>query len=311
MTAALPLIGHAQAQSRFLSARESGRLHHGWIVQGPSGIGKARFVRRLAALMLGADSPDAPGDDSVMQKVISGSHPDLKWVTRGLNDKGQLKQDISVEQIRELNKFFALRPAMSGWRIGIIDALDESNASGLNALLKTLEEPPKNALLMLISHCTKPLLPTIRSRCQVLRLGQLSDADTKTVLEQQGIEDKFAASLASGRPGYGMALLETGGGAAVQAARTLLKSIDKPSSGVVAEALQAASRDAGSIAAFTDTLLSWTADHAVQTPALGKTWMDLHHIRATATEMNMTPLQTASKLLAVLQDALKKQVLAA
>lgn len=311
MTAALPLIGHAQAQSRFLSARESGRLHHGWIVQGPSGIGKTRFVRRLAALMLGADGPDAPGDDSVMQKVISGSHPDLKWVTRGLNDKGQLKQDISVEQIRELNKFFALRPAMSGWRIGIIDALDESNASGLNALLKTLEEPPRNALLMLISHGTKPLLPTIRSRCQVLRLGPLSDADTKTVLEQQGIEDKRAASLASGRPGYGMTLLETGGGAAVQAARTLLKAIDRPSAGVVAEALQAASRDAGSVAAFTDTLLSWTAEHATQTPALGKTWMDLHHIRATATEMNMTPLQTASKLLAVLQDALKKQVIAA
>ena len=80
MNAALPMIGHRIPEDRFLAARASGRLHHGWIIQGPSGVGKALFAKRLAALMLGAVSTDAGEDDPVMQKVISGSHPDLKWL---------------------------------------------------------------------------------------------------------------------------------------------------------------------------------------------------------------------------------------
>ncbi|MCF6329680.1 MAG: DNA polymerase III subunit delta', partial [Henriciella sp.] len=241
MSAALPMIGHKLAQERFLAARQSGRLHHGWILQGPSGIGKSLFAKRLGALILGAKTVDAPVEDSVMQKVISGSHPDLKWVTRGLNDKGQLRQDIIVDQIRDLNRFFALRPALAGWRVGVIDALDETNISGLNALLKTLEEPPQNAILLLISHGTKPLLPTIRSRCQVLRLNALSDDETTQVLNSIGTNDKLVASLAHGRPGYGLALKESGGAAAAQAARTMLSSIRKPESGIFAQALKAAS----------------------------------------------------------------------
>ena len=186
MNAAFPLIGHTEPEKRFLLAKESGRLHHGWIFQGPSGIGKSIFAHRIAGLMLGAAAPDAPVDDKIMQLVLSGGHPDLKWVERGLNEKGKLRQDITVDQIRDLNHFFALRPALAGWRIGVIDALDEMNVSGMNALLKTLEEPPNNALLILISHGSQPILPTIRSRCQVLRLYPLSEDDTKTVLNQTG-----------------------------------------------------------------------------------------------------------------------------
>lgn len=134
MSAALPMIGHQVPQDRFMAARASGRLHHGWLVRGPSGIGKSLFVKRLAALLLGAESPDAPNTDPVMQKVISGSHPDLKWVKRELNDRGKLKQDISVDQLRDLNAFFALRPALAGWRVGVIDAIDEANRSGTNEI---------------------------------------------------------------------------------------------------------------------------------------------------------------------------------
>ena len=150
MTAAFPLLGHTLQADRFLKAGKSGRLHHGWILLGPSGIGKSIFAKRIAGLMLGADSVDAPDTDATMQLVQSGGHPDLKWVTRGLNEKGKLRQDITVEQIRDLNQFFSLRPALSGWRVGVIDALDEMNISGMNALLKTLEEPPNNALLVML-----------------------------------------------------------------------------------------------------------------------------------------------------------------
>ncbi len=303
MTAALPLIGHDDQTRTFLTARESGRLHHGWILQGPSGIGKSRFAKRTAAMILGAAGPDASSDDPIMQKVLSGSHPDLKWIARENNEKGQLRQDITVGQIRDLNKFFSLRPAMAGWRVGVIDALDEANLSGLNALLKTLEEPPKNALLLLISHGTRTVLPTIRSRCHVLRFNRLSDSDTKRVLEGEG--DAFTASLAHGRPGYALSLAGGRAPSAVQALKTLLKSIDRPNSAIVAQAIQAGAADEKSLNAFTDTILAWTAKQAQENPQLGKTWLALHAVRATAIELNLTPLQTTAKLISVLQDGLK------
>ncbi|MEL6665915.1 MAG: AAA family ATPase [Pseudomonadota bacterium] len=305
MTAAFPLQGHGAQEDRFLAARASGRLHHGWIFQGPSGIGKSIFARRIAGLMLGAESPDASSDDKTMQLVLSGGHPDLKWVERGLNEKGKLRQDITVEQIRELNQFFTLRPAMAGWRVGVIDALDEMNVSGMNALLKTLEEPPNNALLILISHSTQPILPTIRSRCQVLHLYPLSDEHTKTVLSSQEGNSDLAMDLAPGRPGYGIELSQTAGAKAVQSARALLRNVRKPSGGVVSAALTSVLVDEGSLNAFTDTLLTWVAEKADADPELSQTWLRMHQVRATAGELNLTPLQTATKLFSVLQDGVK------
>ncbi|MEO0607189.1 MAG: DNA polymerase III subunit delta' [Pseudomonadota bacterium] len=305
MSAAFPLIGQAQPEQRFLAARASGRLHHAWILQGPSGIGKSIFARRIAGLMLGADAADAAADDKTMQLILSGGHPDLKWIARGLNEKGKLRQDITVDQIRELNRFFSLRPALSGWRIGVVDALDEMNVSGMNALLKTLEEPPNNALLLLISHGTEPLLPTIRSRCQVLRLNPLNEDETKRVLAKIEGGSELAFELANGRPGYGVALAQTGGAKAVQTARALLRNIRKPSAGMVSAALSAAVVDEGSLQAFSDTLLSWVADKADQEVDLAKTWLALHEVRTTAQTLNLTPLQTAAKLFATLQDGLK------
>lgn len=305
MSAAFPLEGHSAQEDRFLAARASGRLHHGWIFQGPSGIGKSIFARRIAGLMLGAASPAAGIDDKAMQLVLSGGHPDLKWVERGLNEKGKLRQDITVEQIRELNQFFTLRPAMAGWRVGVIDALDEMNVSGMNALLKTLEEPPNNALLILISHSTQPILPTIRSRCQVLRFYPISDEDTKTVLSSHDGNTELAMDLAPGRPGYGLELSQTAGAKAVQSARALLRNVRKPSGGVVSAALTSVLVDEGSLNAFSDTLLAWVAEKADADPDLSHTWLKMHEVRATAGELNLTPLQTATKLFSVLQDGVK------
>jgi DNA polymerase-3 subunit delta' len=305
MSAAFPMVGHVDAEARFMAARASNRLHHGWIFQGPSGIGKSIFARRIAALMLGAEATDAALDDRIMQLVASEGHPDLHWVKRELNEKDKLRQDITVDQIRDLNQFFSLRPAMSGWRVGVIDSLDEMNVSGMNALLKTLEEPPNNALLILISHGQKPMLPTIRSRCQVLRLYPLSDTDTKSALAGFDGDMSLARKLAHGRPGYGIQLSQTGGAKAVQAAQALLKSPVKPSAGIVSSALSAAVTDEGALQAFTDTLLNWLAEKAETDPALGKTWLEMHQVRATADALNLTPLQTAGKLFATLQQGLK------
>lgn len=300
--AAFALIGHGGAEQRFLRAKDSGRLHHGWIIQGPSGIGKSIFTKRLAANILGAQSPDAAIDDPVMQRVASLGHPDFKWISREPNEKGVLRQDISVDQIRELNHFFALKPAMAGWRVGVVDALDEMNVAGLNALLKTLEEPPANAILFLISHLQEPVLATIRSRCQILSLNALSAPDTEAVLSQFPEQAKLAGRLAQGRPGYGLTLADSGAASALQAANTLLKSITKPKSGVLSSALQAAITDNASLDAFGDHILNWTAEQASHNPELAKTWLTLHRIRHEAKHLNLTPLQTAAKLITTLQN---------
>ena len=305
MSPALPMNGHEEAEKTFLSARSTGRLHHGWIVRGPSGIGKSLFVRRLASVMLGASSPDAPDTDAVMQKVLSGSHPDLYWLQRELNEKGQLRQDITVEQVRGLTHFFTLKPAMSGWRIGVIDALDEMNVSGMNALLKTLEEPPVNAILFLVSHDTRTILPTIKSRCRVLRLKPLSKKDTEQVLTAQGSSTPLATELAGGRPGYGLKLSTASGAKAGQAIRAVLKSIHKPSPAAVAEALTAAGQDDVALAAFADELARWTAAMAENDPELAEAWLALQRTRATGEELNLTPPQLAAKMLAIVQDAVR------
>lgn len=305
MTAARPLYGHGTAEARFLGARASGRLHHGWIVEGPSGIGKAVFVQRLAAVLLGAAAPDAPDTDPVMQKVLSGAHPDLKWLRREVGERDQLRQNVTVQQVRDLTGFFGLRPALGGWRVGVLDSLDETHLAGQNALLKTLEEPPRNALLFLINHGTMPVLPTIRSRCQTLRLSRLGPEDTQAVLHLAGAGEDDLSLLARGRPGYALDLKETGGVAAARAADALLKTIERPAPTLVAHTLLAASRDAGALAAFGDVLLDWIAVRAPDQPGWGKVWLDIHAVRAEAAALALTPLQTATKMLAILQDGAK------
>ncbi len=301
MTGALEMIGHAAAETAFQSAKASGHLHHAWILKGPSGIGKSLLVRRLCASLLGASNLDQEGD-AVVQKVISGSHPDLKWVTRTTNDKGQLKQDISVEQIRDLNHFFTLRPALSGWRIGVIDALDEMNVSGLNALLKTLEEPPNKAILFLISHGTKPDLPTIRSRCQLLRLNPLSNDDTKAVLDRKGGADSLVLPLANGRPGLALSLGAEGIARTIQATRDLLSKHGTRGDRAVAEALSKAVKSDEALAVYTTLIMDWCATKAEDNPAYASTWLKLQHLRAQADDLNLTPLQRATKLWAVLNS---------
>jgi len=306
---ALPLYGHEAAQSEFLSARTSGRLHHAWIIEGLSGIGKARFATRLASLLLGAspvagDAAGAPASDPVMQKILSSGHPDLKHVQRGLNDKGNLKQDITVDQIRELNAFFSLKPAMGGWRIGILDALDEMNANSMNAVLKTLEEPPPQALLFLISHATAPVLPTIRSRCQTLRLRPLSTEDTRAVLEMMEIEAPGdMTALVRGRPGRAADLSGAKVLAAASAAQTLVKSMPSPNEAQLSHAILSAGEDEQAFAAFAEAVLGWVSERAETDPDWSQAGFEGQRIVATQRGLHMPPVQAASKLVSCLQTA--------
>lgn len=307
MNAALPLFGHEAAEAAFLSAFRSGRLHHAWLIEGASGIGKARLAERIAAYLLGARGPssspfDAPADDPVMRAILAGNHPDLSVQRRELNDKGKLAQDITVEQIRQMGHFFSMKPAMGGWRVGIVDAIDEANRNAANALLKTLEEPPAQSILLLINHRSKPILPTIRSRCRTLQLSVLSKEDCERALEAAGAP-REAGQLAQGRPGHGLRLSSPAAISAAGTARALIKAMPRPSDQLVSSALSAASDGPEAALAFRDEVLSWMAGRAETDVRAAKAWLGLARLSGDAETLNMDAAQVASKIIAAIHEA--------
>ena len=214
------LLGQSQAEGTFLQAFNSGRLHHGWMMTGPRGVGKATLAWRLARFLLAtpendggmfapppADSLDIPDTHPIARRITALSEPRLFLLRRAWDEKKAKLQDVlSVDEVRKMKSFFALSAADGGRRVAIIDSVDDMNPSAANALLKLLEEPPKSVTMFLISHQPARLLPTIRSRCRELRLGPLSPADLSDALTMAGgevaPEDTAAlAELAGGSVG--------------------------------------------------------------------------------------------------------------
>lgn len=198
------LFGQSHAEDVLMNAFAAGRLHHGWLLTGPRGIGKATLAWAIARFLLATPPAQDDGlfgappppesltiepDHPVARRITAGSEPGLKSITRTVNEKtGRLRDVIAVEDIRALAGFFQLSAADGGRRVVIVDAADEMNPQAANALLKMLEEPPERATLLLISHQPARLLPTIRSRCRELRLGLLQPDDMAQALDQAGID---------------------------------------------------------------------------------------------------------------------------
>ena len=181
------LFGHAEPERALLDSYKSARIPHAWLIGGPPGIGKATLAYRMARFVLAHPVPQAPEvqnaetlavdpANTIARRIAAQAHGGLLVLERTLNDKGNLRQDIAVEDVRKSVGFFGSTAAEGGWRIAIVDAVDELNRSGANALLKVLEEPPEKSLLLLVSHAPGRVLATIRSRCRRLLLRPL-DAD--------------------------------------------------------------------------------------------------------------------------------------
>lgn len=162
-----PLLSWQRASFQELLARdEAGRLPHALILTGTPGIGKRQFAQALIESLL-CQAPQegmACGACSACHWVVATSHPDLKLV-----EPEQGSKQLKVDQVRELIGFF-VKTGQFGRRIGLLAPADTLNRSAQNALLKTLEEPGANALLLLLTDQPSRLLPTVRSRCQVLAL---------------------------------------------------------------------------------------------------------------------------------------------
>ena len=179
------LYGHGEAEQALLGAYRSGRFPHAWLIAGPAGIGKATLAYRMARFMLAHPDARAPlvqnakslhveADHPAARRVAAQAHSDLLVLERTINEKtGKLRQDIQVDDVRRTVAFFGSTPGEGGWRVAIVDAVDELNESGANALLKVLEEPPRRAVLLLVSRSAARVLPTMRSRCRSLVLRPL------------------------------------------------------------------------------------------------------------------------------------------
>lgn len=223
------VFGHDAAEASFLEAAQSGRLHHAWLISGPRGVGKASLAWRLARFLLtlpvedeglfGAPPPqslDTDPEHPALRRARALSEPRLFLLRRNWDEKTKrLRAEITVDDARKLHGFFGMSAADGGRRVVIIDAADEMNVSAANAILKLLEEPPANAVLLLVCHRPARLLPTIRSRCRELRCGTLAPGDLSRVLEQAGLDNTSLspelAELAGGSAGAAFALAEENG----------------------------------------------------------------------------------------------------
>ena len=220
----MSIVGHDEQIAAFAAALGGARLHHAWLLAGPRGIGKASFAAIAAHLYLeggGVDPFVIDRDSSTARLIAAGSHPDyalLERIERLDKDgepTGDRARNISVDQVRGLARLFGTTPTFSPRRAVVIDAIDDMEPSAANALLKSLEEPPAETLFLIVSHSPGRLLPTIRSRCRVLRFQPLDD-DVMTSLLRSQLDDVSPEEIAAvsraadGAPGRAIALAGLG-----------------------------------------------------------------------------------------------------
>ncbi len=209
------IFGHEAAVSTLEQAISSARLHHGWLMFGRRGIGKATLAYRFArALLAGSEatgpSLTIPRDHTVFSQVAGGHHPDLKIIEAERDPKtGKMKPTIPVDRVREATANLHRTPAIGTRRVLIVDGAEQLNRNAANALLKPLEEPPDGAVLILISHRPGQVAATLRSRCAKLGLRGLDDVHLLDLLSHHAQDlpaDSRAAIVTLAKGSLGQAL---------------------------------------------------------------------------------------------------------
>jgi len=306
------LFGHTEAEGALLEAYRSGRLPHAWLIGGPPGIGKATLAYRMARYVLAHPDPAAPAvqaatslaipdEHPVSRRVAAQGHPNLLVLERTVGDTGKLRTRIAVDDVRKTVDFFGQTAGEGGWRIAIVDSVDELNAQSANALLKVLEEPPPRALLLLISHAQGRVLPTIRSRCRMLTLRPLSAEDVAHAAAAasgraaDAAELFEAAGLAEGSVGRALTLLE--GQALALRKRVIdllagLPNLDPRALHALGDAL--GGTEPATLAIFVDTINAWLStllSHVPSEPGrmarIAEAWNKINGAARDAHEYNL------------------------
>jgi DNA polymerase-3 subunit delta' len=278
------LFGHAGTEAALLATYRGGRVPHAFLLIGQKGIGKATLAYRMARFVLAHPDPAAPEVSAatslavdpqhpVARRVAAQAHGDLLVLERTPNDKGILRQQIAVEDARRTVSFFGATAGEGGWRIAIVDAVDELNRSGANALLKVLEEPPQRAILLLVCHSAARVPATLRSRCRIVPLRPLAQFDVAAALAAavgRSVGDsqvEAAAAAADGSVARAVAFLDED---ALALRHRALDELDRLPA-LNANALHAlgdalAGTDAQPLAAFVDTVNAWLSQRLDRKP---------------------------------------------
>ena len=249
------LVGHEDTEKALLDAITTGRMHHAWLITGPRGIGKATMAYRLARYL--SAHPQGPADEasgglfgedlpqespsslyvspehSSFGPIANNAHPAVRTIKRSYNEKTKkMRSEIVVDDVRALNSFFSMTAGDGEWRVAIVDGAEEMNNNAANALLKTLEEPPRRSLIILVSHAPGRLLPTIRSRTRQLVMKPLANDQVTDVLsrlfpDMDPGERMALSQLSDGAPGRAVRLAASGGLDAYQHVLALLGQLPK------------------------------------------------------------------------------------
>jgi DNA polymerase-3 subunit delta' len=288
------LIGHAEAEQGFLKAHESGRMPHAWLISGPKVVGKATLAYRMARFLLaqpaeedtgmfGGLAPAAPTtlqmspEARVFRQVAQKAHPDFRLMERAVNQKtGKLRSEIVIDDVREVIDFLHLKPSASKWRVVIVDSADDLNRNSANALLKILEEPSANTVLLLLSHAPQALLPTIRSRCRKLVLqplpGEVVSAEIGQRFPKSSAADRqVAAQTAAGSLGQAIRMVEDDGTGLLRDIGALLAGWPKLDAGLLHKlGDRLAGRDQGPQFDLAIELLGWWFARMARASATGE-----------------------------------------
>ena len=208
------LAGHEDPWREWHAALAGPRLHHGWILSGRRGVGKAAFARQAARELVAEEGvPQPKGDhpDIVVLEPLPATAEDEKK-----RDEGKpynLKRNITVDQVRAMQQRLTTRPTLGSRRAIIIDPADDLEKAAANALLKSLEEPPVGTFFLLIAHRLGRLLPTIRSRCRILQFPRVEAAEIDAILQREAPQANAAmreAAIAAscGSPGAALEFVD-------------------------------------------------------------------------------------------------------
>lgn len=235
------ILGHERVLEVFKRSIRGGKTSHSYIFEGLSGCGRRKTAMALIqALFCQSGEDDACGTCSSCRKITSGNHADIHFI-QPLPDK----RDISIDQLREMQRELALRPYEAPRKACLIEPAERMSVNAANSLLKTLEEPPGNAVIILLSENAGMLLPTIRSRCQLVRFAPLSPEHVRQVLERTGIESEAAAILAPMAGGSVQRALELDDESLTEKQELLLKHLSQLNISRIASIFNAAEELSG------------------------------------------------------------------
>jgi DNA polymerase-3 subunit delta' len=208
------LIGHDDAINQVTTAFASRRMHHAWLLAGIEGIGKMTLAMHIAHQVLANGNPTP--QDKTAKLIAAEAHPDMMILRRAVDEKtGEPRKMIVVDDARKVEGFLRKTATHGGWRVVVVDEAHTLNRNAQNAILKILEEPPARVLIAMTVTTPGALLPTIRSRCRVVTLSPLTDAQIKTILlraEPSLSPDDLEklVELSGGSAGFALKILRTG-----------------------------------------------------------------------------------------------------